>query len=290
MAPASKRSLRSLHAVIENASPEALREFFCQEDENFIAIASAIADPLEVLGEQDTEAARKVVIDAVSEMKPEVTLPVETEAQRVLLLTDGKGPSALKMIAGQKLSNEEYEAAFAQRGELAVALHIHALHRRVFDDAVSFRNARLWRDGKLYSAFDVELDHPKPLDAAALPRDKFLAAVKMRLQLPVDCGLSVVDLPETESHKASVLVIVRIPKDITGIAEHMDNGGRRLRFLRPQKEVLLIYTPAEQRIEICADTAPERALVSECFAIEILGHDVSSKRLPLILRRFRGSS
>lgn len=279
MAPAPKRSLRSLHAVIENASPEALREFVCQEDENFIAIASAIAEPLDALGEQDTEGARKVVLDAVSEMQPEVTLPVETEAQRVLLLTDGKGPSALKMIAGQKLSNEEYEAAFAQRGELAVALHIHALHRRVFDDAVSFRNARLWRDGKLYSAFDVELDHPKPLDAAAIPRDKFLAAVKKRLQLPVDCGLSVVDLSETESHKASVLVIVRIPKDITGIAEHMDNGGRRLRFLRPQKEVLLIYTPAEQRIEICADTAPERALVSECFAIEILGHDVSSKPL-----------
>jgi hypothetical protein len=97
--------------------------------------------------------------------------------------------------------------------------------------------------------------------------------------LPVDCGLSFVDLPETESYKASVLVIVRIPKDITGIAEHMDNGGRRLRFLRPQKEVLLIYTPAEQRIEICADTAPERAVVSECFAIEVLGHDVSSKPL-----------
>ena len=178
MAPASKRSLRSLQAVIENASPEALRQFFCQEDENFAAIASAIADPLQALGEHDAEATRKVVIDSVSVMKPEVTLPVEIEAQRVLLLTDGKGPSALKIIAGQKLSNEEYEAAFAQRGELAVALHVHALHRRVFDDAVSFRNARLWRDGKLYSAFDVELDHPKPLDAAAIPRDKFLAAVK----------------------------------------------------------------------------------------------------------------
>lgn len=279
MAPAQKRSLRSLQTVIENASPEALWQFLCQEDENFAAIASAITVPLQALGEQDTEDARKVVFHAVSETKPEVTLPVETEAQRVLLLTEGKGPSALKMIAGQKLSNEEYDAAFAQRGELAVALHIHALHRRVFDDAVSFRNARLWRDGKLYSAFDVELDHPRTLDAAAIPRDKLLFAVKKRLQLPVDCGLSIVDLPESESYKASVLVIVRIPKDITGIAEHMDNGGRRLRFLRPQKEVLLIYTPAEQRIEICADTAPERALVSECFAIEVLGHDVSSKPL-----------
>lgn len=279
MALAPKRSLRSLQTVIENASSESLRQFFCQEDENFAAIASAITDPLQALGQHDTEDARKVVVNAVSDMKSEVTLPVETEAQRVLLLTNGKGPSALKMIAGQKLSNEEYDVAFAQRGELAVALHVHALHRRVFDDAVSFRNARLWRDGKLYSAFDVELDHPKPLDAAAIPRDKLLAAVKKRLQLPVDCGLSVVDLPEMESYKASVLVIVRIPKDITGIAEHMDNGGRRLRFLRPQKEVLLIYTPAEQRIEICADTAPERALVSECFAIEVLGHDVSSKPL-----------
>ncbi|MDV6034749.1 MAG: hypothetical protein F9B45_32585 [Phycisphaera sp. RhM] len=91
--------------------------------------------------------------------------------------------------------------------------------------------------------------------------------------------MSVVDLPATEAYKPSVLVIIRIPKDITGIPEHLDNGGRRLRFLRPQKEVLLIYTPAEQRIEICADTAPERALVSECFATEVLGHDVSTKPL-----------
>jgi hypothetical protein len=291
MAPASKRGLRCLNAIIESASPEALRRFFCQEDENFVAIASTIADLLQALGEHDTENVRKLVIDAVSEMKPEMTLPVETEAQRALLLADGKGPSALKMIAGQKLSNEEYEAAFSQRGELAIALHVHALHRRIFDDAVSFRNARLWRDGKLYSAFDVELDQPKPLDAAVIPRDKFLAAIKKRLQLPVDCGLSLVDLPEMDPHKASVLVIVRIPKDITGIAEHLDNGGRRLRFLRPQKEVLLIYTPAEQRIEICAETAPERAVVSECFAIEVLGHDVSSKPLTWVnydLSRFFG--
>ena len=54
MAPASKRSLRSLQAVIENASPEALRQFFCQEDENFAAIASAITEPLQALGSVDT--------------------------------------------------------------------------------------------------------------------------------------------------------------------------------------------------------------------------------------------
>ncbi|GHC67323.1 hypothetical protein GCM10007315_35440 [Gemmobacter tilapiae] len=242
-------------------------------------MASAIADPLGALEKQDTEDAREFLIETVLALESEMTLPVEMEAQRVLLLADGKGPTALKTIAGQKLTNEEYDAAYAQRGELAVALHVHALHRRVFDDGVSFRNARLWRDGKLYSAFDVELDHPKPVDGAAMPLDKFLGAVKRRLQLPVDCGLSVVDLPETDSYKASVLLIVRIPKDITGIAEHLNNGGRRLRFLRPQKEVLLIYTPAEQRIEICADTAPERAVVSESFAIEVLGHNVSLKPL-----------
>lgn len=282
MAPASKRSLRSLQKVIEDASPEALQEFFCQADENFAAIASEIVDSLQALEDQDTENARKAIVTAVSDLKPEVSLPVEIEAQRVLLLAEGKGPSALKVIAGEELSNEEYEAVFAQRGELAVALHVHALHRRVFDDAVSFRNAQLWRDGKLYSAFDVDLDHPKPLDAASMPREKLLSAVQKRLQLPVNCDLSVVDLPESESYKSSVLVIVRIPKDITGIAEHMDNGGRRLRFLRPQKEVLLIYIPADQRIEICADTAPECELVSECFAIEVLRHDVSLKLLTWI--------
>jgi len=74
-------------------------------------------------------------------------------------------------------------------------------------------------------------------------------------------------------------VTIRIPREITGISEHLDNGGRRLHFLRPQKKVTLIYTPQEQRIEMCADTAPERALVSECFETEVLGHDVSTKPL-----------
>lgn len=279
MAPSLKRSLRSLQTVIENASPE-FRGFFFQDDENFVAIASEIAEPFQPLEEEDNEENRNAVIAAINDMKPEVTLPSKSRVQRVLLLTNGKGPSALKVIAEEELSNEEYEAAFAQLGELAVALHVHAHHRRAFDDAVSFRNARLWRDGKLYSAFDVDLEHPKPVDANAIPKEqKLLAAVRLRLKLSVDCGMSVVDLPATEAYKPSVLVIIRIPKDITGIPEHLDNGGRRLRFLRPQKEVLLIYTPVEQRIEICADTAPERALVSECFATEVLGHDVSTKPL-----------
>lgn len=279
MAPASKRSLQSLQRVIEDASPEALREFFCQNDENFAAIAGETAALMRSLEEQDTEESRKAIMAAISKLPLENSLPVEIEAQRVLVLAEGKGPSALKVIAGEELSNEEFDAVFAQRGALAAALRAHAVHRRVFDDAVSFRNARLWRDGKLYSAFDVDLDHPRPLEAASIPKEKLLLAIQKRLQLPVNCGLSGVDLPETESYKPSVLVIIRIPKDITGIAEHMDNGGRRLRFLRPQKEVLMIYTPVEQRIEICADTAPERALVSECFAVEVLEHNVSLKPL-----------
>lgn len=279
MVPSSRRNLQSLHKIIEDASPESLREFICQNDENFFALTEETRDLLQRIEDHDTEEARMAIISVVSDLRPEVSLPVEIEAQRVLLLSEGKGPSALKVIAIQELSNEEYEAVFAQRGELAVAMIVHARHRRAFDDAVSFRNARLWRDGKLYSAFDVDLDHPKPLEAFTFPRDRFLAAVKRRLQFPVDCGLRVVDLPKTESYEYSVLVIVRVPKDITGIAEHMTNGSRRLRFLRPQKEVLLIYTPVEQRIEICADTAPERALVSECFAIEVLEHNVSLKPL-----------
>ena len=279
MAPSSKRSLRSLQTVIENASPESLREFFCQADENFTAIASEIAEPCYGLSKsRTTKMTRNAVVAAVSEMKPEVSLPVEIEAQRVLLLAEGKGPSALKVIAGEELSNEEYEAVFAQRGELAIALHVHAHHRRAFDDAVSFRNARLWRDGKLYSAFDVELDHPKPLDANAIPKISSLLLSGCASTFR-NCGMSVVDLPATEVVQA---IRTRDCPDSEGHHRNcrtLDNGGRRLRFLRPQKEVLLIYTPVEQRIEICADTAPERALVSECFAIEVLGHDVSSKPL-----------
>lgn len=279
MVSARKRSLQSLKRIIEDAPASAVRDFLSQKDENFVSIAADITGSLQALETQDNEATRQSVLAALLAAPSEHSTPVEVEAQRVLLLSEGKGPSALKVIAAEKLSNEDYEDLFAQSGELAVALHAHALHRRVFDDAVSFRNARLWRDGKLYSAFDVDLDLPRPLASAAIPRDDLLASIQRRLQLPVDCGLSVVDLPASDNYDASVLVIVRIPKDITGIAEHMNDGGRRIRFLRPQKEVLLIYTPSQQRIEICADTAPERAIVSECFATVVLEHNVSLKPL-----------
>ena len=109
MPPSSKRSLRSLQTVIENASPESLRGFFFQDDENFVAIASEIAEPFKPLEEEDNEENRNAVIAAINDMKPEVTLPVEIEAQRVLLLTNGKGPSALKVIAEEELSSNVTE-------------------------------------------------------------------------------------------------------------------------------------------------------------------------------------
>lgn len=278
MARPAKSSLQSLQRIVEDASSEDVREFVGQCDANFAEFAAKMAACLHALQNED-DGPRRAFLTTATNLEPETYLPVEVEAQRVLLLAEGKGPSALRMIAGQKLTNDAFENVFEKRGELAAALRANAFHRQVFDDAVSFRNARLWRDGKLYSAFDVDLEHPKPIEAAAVETEQLLEAIRLRLKLSVKCGVSVVDLPQTEAHRSSVLVIIRIPKDVTGIPEHLDNGGRRLRFIRPQKEVILIYTPEDQRIEICADTAPERAIVSECFATKVLGHDVSKAPL-----------
>lgn len=266
--------------VLEDTPFEILRDFLLQDgDENFAAVAAATANILSGIDEADADTLRTRVTEGVRALGLDLTAPIETECQRALLLSEGKGPTSLRAVVEQRLTNEECEKVFSQQGDLARSLWLHVNHRRVFDDAVSFRNARAWRDGKLYSAFEIELDQADAFSADDVPNDELLSMIQLRLRLSKKCGISVIDLPEADSYPPSVLAIIRHPSKVSSVAEHPEDGGRRLRYYLPQEEVILIYTPVLQRIEVCGDSAPARAIVSESFAKVALKHDVALKPL-----------
>src|SRR5690606_13625567 len=63
-------------------------------------------------------------------------------------------------------------------------------------------------------------------------------------------------------------------------------------YFRPPDEMLLVYSPKRQCIEICARDPVERRVVANIFAEETLKHDISNKPLTqksYNLSRFRNS-
>lgn len=269
----------ALFRVIEDAPIGHLKDFLCQSDENFEAAAKVTDAALQA--DLDDEGIKTRLLQDLNELPKELLQPVEVECQRALGLTEAKGPSALQEIAERNLDNEEHEEFEAQPGDLAKALWAHARHRKIFDDAVSYKNIRSWRNaGRLFAAFSVDRD-PEALRFAAseIDTDKLGTAIGKRLKSSRKLSFSVIDLPKVPEYPASVLVIVRFAGQQTSVATHGEHGERRLMYYLPQDEAVLIYTPSLERIEVAATRAAVRRAVADCFAVETLGHDLSSRPL-----------
>lgn len=279
MARSGMGHIRSLAKVVEDAHPDLLRPFL-----NATLGGSVVLS--EFFPEAETEEAddgdfiwRKELTEKFARLHRDITAPVEEESRRILEMAEGKGPTSLHMVAEQELTGDVNEALDNQPGDLGRSLWLHFHHRKVFDDAVSFRRARIWRDGKLYSALEVPTDRNASLTDIEVHREALLQRVQIRLGVSKKCGFSVIELPSSQSHPPSLLVIIRIPYPLASVAEHPDDGSRRMHYFHPQEEIVLIYTPTEQKIEVCGQTAKERAIAAESFAQIVLGHDTAAKPL-----------
>jgi hypothetical protein len=113
----------------------------------------------------------------------------------------------------------------------------------------------------------------------SISTDKLAASIGKKIKANRPLTISLIDLPAVSEYPPSVLVIVRFAGRQASVATHGDGGERRLIYFLPQDEAILIYTPADERIEVAARLAAVRNAVAECFAVETLGHDVSTKPL-----------
>ena len=238
---------------------------------------------------------RREIIEALSEFDADELRPAEQRCRRIRGLADGKGVTSLSTIVDQQFDHEQSQEFERQPDPLCRSLWAFLNARATFEDAESFHFARQFRDhGKLYDAFEVELENTVALDAAAVDEAAMARRIKEVLELKpeISCTVKALDLPATDAHPASIMVIVRHGGPLSSVYDHRDDGRRRSIYYRPPNEATLIYTPSLRQIEICADSPVVRQKVSDSFAEVALSHDVSQKPLTwkrYNLSRFRAS-
>jgi hypothetical protein len=273
------RNGASLYRVIENSPIKHLKAFLLQADENFKSAYDAVEGVF--AGAQDDETVRTQLLTELTGLPGEKAEPVEVECQRVLQLAETKGPTSLQTIVDRQLNHEQCMEFSDQPDDLAKSLWAHVHHRQAFDDAVSFKAIRSWRNAdRLFAAFNVDLDgSDNKLGSEDIDTDKLSDAVGKKFKTTRAITISVIDLPRNADYPPSVLVIVRFAGQQASMATHGERGERRIIYFLPQDEAILIYTPADERIEVAATRAIVRNTVAECFATATLGHDVSTKPL-----------
>jgi len=228
---------------------------------------------------------RERIIEALSQFDKDDLTPAERRCGRVRNLAEGKGVASLDTIAEERLSNDEFIEYEQQLDPLCRSIWTFLNARQAFEDAESFYFSRQYRDqGKMYNAFEVDLDKVTGLDAASVDEAALARKITEVLELKTKCTVSAMDLPATDAHPASVMLIVRHGGPLSSVYDLRDDGRRGTIYFRPPNEATLIYTPAKKQIEICADSPAVRQQVSDSFAEIVLGHDISRK--PLTWKRY----
>ena len=228
---------------------------------------------------------RDSLITFVADQDPEIRAQLEILCREVVELGEGKGATSLLTAAGRKLLNVEFDAFDRQPDCLCKSAWTRVNHPSVFEDAQSFYAARQYRDhGKLYSAFEVDIDDAADARAEDLDLDAFRAKVAEVLELKGGTTATALDLPETEAHPPSVMVALRHGGRLSSVKDHRDDGHRETLYYRPGNEAVFIYTPALRQLEVCAGSYAERLEASKTFASVLLGQDISKK--PLTRRNY----
>lgn len=256
----------------------------------------ALAEDLPDLDDEDAvHAFRQHVTGVLCEFDPDELQPAERRSRRIRALATGKGVTSLESIVDKRLDDDEAIKFEQQPDELCRSIWAFLNVRDAFEDAESFHFARQFRElRKFYDAFAVDLETTVVLNAASIDEVALGARIKQVLDLKpgISCTVKALDLPRTDAHPASVMLIVRHGGPLSSVYDHRNDGRRNAIYYRPPNEATLIYTPSLRQIEACADSPVVRQKVSDSFAEVALNHDISRKPLTwkrYNLTRFRSS-
>lgn len=282
-----------IHSLIEDARIDLARAVLAVREGENEPDFNLPADVPDSANDELVEAFRQDLLRIVSTFDVDELRPAEQRSRRVLALAEGKGIDSLTAITEQQLDDEHTIEFDRQPDPLCKSIWAFMNARQTFEDAESFHFARKFRDyGKLYDAFEVELEKAANLNAGGIDETALATKITSTLQLKTACTVKVLDLPATPAHPASIMLIVRHGGPLSSVHDHRDDGRRGTIYYRPPNEATLIYTPAIRQIEVCADSPVVRQGVAGAFAEAALGHDVSQKPLTwkrYNLSRFRSS-
>lgn len=289
MAPRKSRFGRNLSQVIEAASAHYLRLFLasCKTPED------SLLNPPEILDAETDAAAKELLTQYLQHNDQELLVELDRLCASVLELSEGKGITSLTTVAAEKLLNTDYDRFDDAPDSLCRSLWVHSEFPAVFRDAESFHAVRRYRDHrKLYAAFEIDQDDLAAVGSLNPDVNVLCKKLEDILELKAKATASVLELPETADHPPSLLIAIRHPGALSSIQDHRLDGGLNTYYYRPSCEAILIFTPGQKKIEVCAESFEVRTTVAEIFAETVLQHDLSAKpltRRDFNLERFRES-
>jgi len=244
----------------------------------------------QVAPDSDEQKHRDAISEILKDMKPDRTHLIEIEARRVMLMAD-KTPETMLRRLGESPRFNAIEGLKAQRDAVARGLWAYLNAFSLFEAAERAMQVRVYRDhGKLYEAWSI--DASIPLAADGVDHDALSAEIAGRLQHEDVCKVEAIDLPAENGESRDVLVAVTFFGAYASQKSVRPDKSTEILYFRPPDEMLLVYSQARRRIEVCSRDMVERKLVANIFAADALKHDVSNKPLTqktYNLSRFRNS-
>ena|GEM_PF-3553888 len=238
----------------------------------------------------DEQTHRDAIAGVLKDLKADRTHLIEIEARRVMLMAD-KTPETMLRRLGESPRFNAIEGLKAQRDAVARGVWAYLNAFSLFEAAERAMQVRVYRDhGKLYEAWSI--DASIPLAADGVDHDALSAEIAGRLQHEDGCKVEAIDLPAENGESRDVLVAVTFFGAYASQKSVRPDKSTEILYFRPPDEMLLVYSQARRRIEVCSRDMVERKLVANIFAADALKHDVSNKPLTqktYNLSRFRNS-
>lgn len=243
-------------------------------------------DDLLLSAGDDDETLQDAIRERLQGLRTDRVQQIEGEARRITALAE-EIPAVLMSKLAQQRSLVDLPR---QRDPLARSLWCRCHAADLFRNVERAMRVQHYRDRKkLFVPFDVGL--PRALVAEQIDLKHLAEEIAARLHHDEACDVEAVDLPAEDEARRSIMVVITSAGDFSS-QKTVENRKLRTLYYRPPNEVVLIYVPAEGKLEACAPDAEVRRLVSEIFADVVLGRDLSGKplmRKTYDLGRFRTS-
>lgn len=286
MARSLFRGAPELSRLFAEAPTDLMSQFLSHERFSEFMPAAVSSVPSDE-GEQERRDALKTLI---SNLGDDRTRLIEAEALRVMAMTDLVPDRMLRRL-GEDTRFRAKALLGEQRDSVARGLWAYLEAMPLFEAAERAMQVRIYREfDKLYEAWQI--DASIPLTSEIIDEDALANEIAERLQHEDGCKVEAVDLPSDDGWGGEVLVAVTFFGAYTSQKRVRPDKTTDILYFRPPDELLLVYSPIRQRIEVCSRDPTERRLVANIFATDTLKHDVSNKPLTqktYSLARFRGS-
>lgn len=236
------------------------------------------------------EMKRGKIAEALKALKSDRISLIETEARRVTTMTE-KTPDAMLRRLSEDLRFAAKEGMKLQRDPVARSLWAYLHTIALFEAAERAMQVQVYREhGTLYEAWSI--DASIPLAAAGVDHEALAKEIAERLQHDDGCKVEAVDLPAENGESQDVLLAVTFFGAYSSQKTVQPDKSTKLLYFRPPDEMLLVYSHARRRIEVCSRDRLDRKIVANLFAADALKHDISNKPLTqktYNLSRFRSS-